>query len=73
MNKETAQEKMDEKLLAGIQAGVAAVEFLIEVTEALELDPKTANIDVILDRISVLKATEISYENSVELQDCGEA
>lgn len=72
MDKETAQTKMDEKLLAGIQAGVAAVEFLIEVTEALDLDPKKADIDMILARINELIQTEDDLRVQSQLLEEGD-
>jgi predicted homoserine dehydrogenase-like protein len=72
MTKEEAQQKMDEKLLAGIQAGVAAVEFLCEVTEALGLDPAKANIDAILARINELIQTEDDLRVQSQLLEEGD-
>ncbi len=62
MDEETAA-----KMATGISAGMAAVDFLVEIAEALELDPKIANIDAMLERIGDLIETEKGYDKLKDL------
>lgn len=61
MNKEQAK-----NIATGIAAGIAAVDFLVEIAEALRLDPAITNIDGMLARIEALIATEKRYDEGLQ-------
>ena len=58
MENDTKQDEITQKMAAGIAAGVAAVDFLVEIAEALGLDPQVAHIDMMLERIAELRKIE---------------
>ena len=57
-----AKTDTDETMLQGLQAAVAATEYLCDITTALGLDPSQDNIDKILARIEEL----IAYETAAQ-------
>ena len=72
MSEEKEKISFDKKESAEIghalAAGMAAIEFLQEVTVALELDPKSSTIDTIIARIVDLVSTEKAFIAQVKAQ-----
>lgn len=65
-------EKESGEIAQALAAGMAAIEFLQEITVELELDPKQSTVDDILNRIKDLKETEGEYDRLRDLDHRGE-
>ncbi len=58
----TFDKKESAEIGMALSAGMAAIEFLQEITSALGLDPKSSTVDSLLERIANLIETEKEFD-----------
>ena len=58
----TFDKKESAEIGQALAAGMAAIEFLQEITVALEMDPKSTTVDQMLARVKDLIETEKDYD-----------